>query len=483
MRKYDKTGNLLIFIFSLLFYLFWYMQDGVIMTNDAQSYIDMQSDREPGYCVFLAVLRLFFGGQRSLHAAVIIQCIAAALAACALVKALRELFNLKLIESAAVLIIQYGITLLNKFAALRHYSYYNSIETEGLAYSLWIFFFICILEVLYRENGGRKKGIVKALIWSILLISIRKQMLITLIILGIAIIYAYCADEKRNGESRGISKHIFEALAVSAAAALAGFFASQLIDCAYNFALRGEFGRHSGDSSFILGTQLYLADAEMAESIEDDALQTLFLEIMARADENEYNIRYAGKGWQNIEEHYSLAYDNIKFGIMMPVIRGYIEEAGIGQDGWQKPYNELAGEMMKSLLLPCMPRLVKLFSCNFIHGLVTTVLKTHRLLNLIAAVIYALYAALIFALIYLAKRGDAFDEGTRPCACAFAVMVLAAIAINDAFTSVAIYPQMRYMLYNTGLFYQSGVVMLAELIKRYGGLKHGGAYERTVKNP
>ena len=42
---------------------------------------------------------------------------------------------------------------------------------------------------------------------------------------------------------------------------------------------------------------------------------------MNRADALEYNAGYAGKGWHNIEEHYSNSYDRIKFDIVNVVIR------------------------------------------------------------------------------------------------------------------------------------------------------------------
>ena len=53
----------------------------------------------------------------------------------------------------------------------------------------------------------------------------------------------------------------------------------------------------------------------------------------------------------------------------------------------------------------------------------------------------------------------------------FAILVLVAIAVNVGLTSAVIYPQMRYMLYNTGLFYQAGLLMLIEV----WNLKKSGA--------
>ena len=49
---------LMLFVVSLAFYLVWYLLDGIILTEDAPSYINMQSDREPGYCLRRSLLSL-----------------------------------------------------------------------------------------------------------------------------------------------------------------------------------------------------------------------------------------------------------------------------------------------------------------------------------------------------------------------------------------------------------------------------------------
>ena len=125
----------------------------------------MTSDREPGYCSFLWILRVIFGTNIYLHVAVILQCLIAALAATALTYSLKKRFELNWLISIGILVIQYGITLLNRFVAQRRYSYFNSIETEGIAYSLWVFFFLALLGILYDKN---KKSILTAAIWQIL---------------------------------------------------------------------------------------------------------------------------------------------------------------------------------------------------------------------------------------------------------------------------------------------------------------------------
>lgn len=177
MRQQKKLIKIFIlFLVSLAFYLVWYLLDGIILTEDAPSYIHMQSDREPGYCLYLWLFRTVFGAELSLHAAVVVQCMVAALAACAVTVQLTRFFELNWLGSAGVLAVQYGITLLNRFVAQRRYSYFNSIETEGLSYSLWIFYFLCLLGILYHsEKKDRLRSVAGAVIWSVALISIRKD--------------------------------------------------------------------------------------------------------------------------------------------------------------------------------------------------------------------------------------------------------------------------------------------------------------------
>ena len=433
------------FIISAIFYLIWYWHDGIILTEDAPSYINMQSDREPGYCSFLWILRFFFGGDIYLHVAVILQCLLAALAACNLTFSLQKRFKFHWFWMICILFIQYGMTILNRFIAQRRYSYYNSIETEGLAYSLWIFFFLSILGILYDKN---RKSIIAAIIWSIVLISIRKQMMITLILIF------FCIFAMRLCEKRKWYKGLLEAIVI----VVIIMFGTNLVDCTYNFATRGVFSKHTGDSSFILGTELYLTDISKAELIEDEDNREIFLEIMKRADDNQYNIAYAGSGWHNIEDHYSNSYDRIKFDIVNVVVREYQDEKGIPQELRDDNYQKIAGALMKELLPSCIPNLIKLFFCNVIHGLITTVLKVHPVLNWMALFIYVAYILLFVWLV-----GRKSYQKVSVSALPFAAVTILAILSNVGLTSMTIYCQMRYMLYNTALFYQAGLLMLLEM--------------------
>ena len=243
LRDKQKAIWVGVFIISAVFYLLWYLQDGIILTEDAPSYINMTSDREPGYCSFLWILRVIFGTNIYLHVAVILQCLIAALTATALTYSLKKRFELNWLISIEILVIQYGITLLNRFVAQRRYSYFNSIETEGIAYSLWVFFFLALLGILYDKN---KKSILTAAIWAVVLISIRKQMLVTLPLIFLCILYVRFMDKRKW----------YLVLAEAILVVVLSYAGVVFVDCSYNLASRGVFEQHTGDSSFILGTEI-----------------------------------------------------------------------------------------------------------------------------------------------------------------------------------------------------------------------------------
>lgn len=450
-----RIKYLVIFLFSVIFYLLWYWRDGVILTEDAPSYINRYSDREPGYCIFLWLFQSIFELDLALNVAACVQCVIAAIVATMLVAKLEHRFNLHWVPGLGILVMQYGMTLLNVFVAKRSYSYYNSIETEGLAYSLYIFFFLALVDYLYDKD---KHSLIKAIVWSVILISIRKQMYITLMLLVCAVIYVTWKEKK-------ITKTITQLILVVAISILS----INLIDCTYNYASRGVFQKHTGDSSFILGTEIYLADYNMVEYIDSERDKALFIEIMEQADEMQYNYKYASEGWMNRESHYSSSYDRIKFDIVMKVVREYFEENQIPEEQRDLLYHEIAGTMMKELLLPSVPRLIELFIYNVIYGMITTILKVHPLLNIGAVGIYLAYFAILCILIK--QQSLKKEDG----AVLFALVVFLGITFNVGLTSATIYCQMRYMLYNTAFFYQAGILMLVEL---YRNIKTKGIKSR-----
>lgn len=435
---------IVLLIVSSLFYLVWYFHDGIIITPDSPTYIEMSSEREPVYSTFLWLLRLIFSKEIYLDVAVVIQCIVAGIAATMLTMEIKKRFGLNWLWTFVILMLQYSMTLLNRFVAQRRYSYYNSIMTEAFTYSFWIFFILAVAGILYDKN---KKSIIIATIWAIILSSTRKQMFIALPILFLAVLYVKAVQKKKWYII------ITQALFIM----VVSLGSIKLIDYSYNYMCRGVFASHTGDSSFILGTEIFLADMNMVDDIKTEECKELFMEIMKRAEENRYHIRYAGEGWNNIEDHYFLSYDSIKFEIVNVVIREYQEAHAIPEDMRQAHYYEVTDQLMKDLLPGFIPGFIKLFICNVIYGLITTVLKVHPKLNVFAYIIYIAYI-LLFIYLVCNKSYKKVKVSSLP----FAVLIMCAILVNIGLTSATIYCQMRYMIYNTALFYQAGVLMFLE---------------------
>ncbi len=430
---------------SIIFYLIGYWQDGVIITPDSDSYLMMQADREPLYCIFLWLMRELFGHDIYLDAAVVVQCVLAGIATAVFTLSLKKRFDLNRIVTFLVWAIQCGLTFLNRYVAHRKYSYFNSIRTEALAYSLYLFLILGLLAILYDKS---REGVVLSLIWAVVLTSIRKQMVVAFGLIFLAVLYAWW---KNKGWKKAL---LYAALFVAL-----GLGSTRLIDCTYNYVCRGVFTMHTGDSSFILGNELYAANEGMAERITDDVNRAIFLEILARADAEEYNIQYAGEGWYGLQDHYSMSYDRIKFDIVMPVIREYQDSVGMAETDREDNYNAIAGTIMKEILRPCVPDLFKIFAVNVISGFITTLLKVHPVLNVVAPFLYAAYIALF---VWLAAKGSYKKENSSLL---FAALVMTALVATIILTSATIYCQMRYMLYNTGLFYQAGLIMLHEALR------------------
>ncbi len=174
---------------SILFYLFFAFYDGTVICVDSPSYISMDRSREPFYPLLLALFRKIFGGfggEGYLFGVVLFQSLLAALAAYAIVECARKEFKTSKIESVLILLLPLSVSLLCRFAAGRASMYSNSIMTEGIAIPLYLLFFCCLLE--YVINYGLK-SLMASVLLVFVLISTRKQMYITIPMLGVAILY------------------------------------------------------------------------------------------------------------------------------------------------------------------------------------------------------------------------------------------------------------------------------------------------------
>ncbi len=423
-----------------VFYVGAAMLEGYHLYPDSQTYMAMALAREPLYSLFLALMRLLFGrgGEGCyLQAAAVVQSLVTAWASWYFVRRCSELFRLR--APAALLLAGCTLlpSLLSRFFANRRAMYCYAIMTESLAFPLYLVFFTCLAAYALR---GRKRDFAGAALLAFLLISLRKQMYITLPLLLLGALW--------RGARHG--RFLRRAAAGLLAAALV-LGANTLLDRGYNYFLRGEALRHTGDMRFVSTMLLYTAKAEDAASIEDEELRGVFEEILRLADERQHLRRYAPDDWFERSNFFLNHYDPIQFDCLGDTVTA-AAEAKYGADDIAVALerDRLYNALNAALLPGSLTRLLQTAADSFAMGLVNTAAAMKRPLIPVTALLYLGFLVLL-VLCVLRKREDE---------AVFGAFALAAILGNLALVSLTIFSQPRYTLYNMPVLYAALLLML-----------------------
>lgn len=413
--------------------------DGFILLPDSPSYISMQTFREPVYCIFLAILRAFFGlfGETSdlyLTAAVYIQSLLAAYAAWCLANYLGKELILTRFQTSVIVFIPMAISLMLRFVNKDAYMFSNAILTEGITCSLFLLFIRYLLEVHYRKS---LRSLLAATVLSFVMIATRKQMYVTLILLVIVICWTYL-------EKREIRKGIL----ITFVCAGGILCANTMLDHGYNYLIHRESGTHSSDNRFMATMVIYTSERSYGEQITDQEARDLFYEIYNICEAQGYlKHSVAGEGWHGRVTHFTNNYDLIQLRSMWPTIREYVYENYEGGEVYlEQKVDEITNRMIMSLLPKVWSSIIGSFIDNFIYGLITTAAQTptKSFLIICAAIAYILCAALL--LIHIRY------EGMTKVAF-LAICTIFSIVINVAVVSMVIFAQARYTIYNMPILY------------------------------
>lgn len=429
-------------IVCLGFYLFFPFYDGPVWCKDSPSYATMNITREPLYPTFLWIFRSLFGEQSYLMPVVIAQSIIAAYAAWKLALTVKKYKdNSKLLAGLAVCF-QFGVTILCRFVAIRGSSYINSIMTEGLGLSLYVLFMVQLYKYLMEERTGNLIG---SACFALLLINLRKQMMITLCLMA-ALFVLYYLIKKRN----------LKKLAGLLALTICLLLASKLTDRLYNYSVRGAWIEHSGNSMGMLCTLIYTAEEADAALFESEAVREMFRDILAEAKKQGLLMSYAPEGFVGLSGHYADSYDAIGYGIINPVVQGFIaEKFAYSEIEAALAYDEYCSRMAGTLLGQEKSDLIKVYAANTWKGFINSIARVNSLLNIYAVLAYAFFISL-YCLWVKKTRNWKKPEGTTT----FAEVVLGGVIINSLVVGAMIFSQPRYMIYNMALFY-SALSMLA----------------------
>lgn len=441
MKEINKKHvyTFIIICMPILFYLFFAFYDGVVICVDSPTYIDMSISREPFYPMILAMLRAIFPDDY-LFITVVLQSVLAGIAASVIPLYLRRIKKLSFLLTVLLTLIPMMTSVLCRFAAKRASMYSNSILTEGIACSVFLIFIRYLLEYCYCKTT--KSLIISAGV-CFLLISTRKQMYFTLVLLLIGILYT------------GIRKHqIKKGCILIVLCCSLIILANKGFDNIYGYVVHGTMHGHSSDNRFLATVAFYASERENGENISDTEAQQLFYEIYDSCEEQNYLGHSAGKEWRQRAAHFGDSYDRIQIDTMWPAIEKYVSDHYPSDDvGREKMVDSFTDRIIRGLLPDVWPRILRIFADNMCVGLITTVAKVHPVLIGYTFVVYAVYIAM---LIYL---------GIHDCksmAFLYGCLTVISIFLNVALVSVVIFCQTRYTIYNMPLFYMSFILMARE---------------------
>ncbi|RKM54498.1 hypothetical protein D6853_13305 [Butyrivibrio sp. X503] len=464
------------------------MIDGPVWCVDSPSYTSMDFSREPVYPLFLLIFRKIFelfdwsgkmyGLDSYLFPVILVQSMLWVYVVYRLGKEVYEKASSFLPENRALILgytaigTQLAVSALNRFMANRGSMYSECIMTESLAMPLLVLFIIYLWKLLENFNNANLR---KTFLLAVLSASIRKQMLILLIVWGGTALVVYLIEIKRNG----LHKFFITALMIIAAFACIGIF-----DRTYNFFVRGEFAEHIGNSKGGLDTVLYTAsagDKDLFTKYDDSEdypnLSGLYEEIYNTLQEKELTIDYA-PGYENKEEstvfnsdwaamasHYADSYDVIGFDIVQVKCDEYVAENFPELEGTkaQLKENAVEGVLFKTLLKKDIDDVFHkkgaaakyVFFANVLKAFVISAANMRpQVLIKTSFLIYFFYLAIFVMAAIKSARGDGINvTNGRRSFLLLSFITLAAVAVNCVVTGSMIFPQPRYMCYTMGLFY------------------------------
>ena len=450
MLEKDKIYSAILLGINILFYLFFAAYDGFAIAPDSPTYISMTLYREPVYCIFLAILRTLFeliGVAHSefyLTVAVYIQSLLAAYAIWCLAEYLRKEFILTYLQTGVVVLIPMIISLICR-SSEKISMYPTSILTEGITCSLFLVYTRYLLEYLYKNS---RKSLIASTVLSFILISTRKQMCITVILLAIVVCWIYF-----------LQKRIKNGILIALLCVCCILCSNWTLETVYNYFVHGEIETHSGDNRFLATVAIYTSERSYGEEIEDDEAQELFYMIYDECNTNGYLKNSAGKGLNSRVHHFHDNYDNVQLVTMWSMIREHVYANYKGDKVYlEKKVDEITRQITKGLLPNAWKDMIGCSIETFLSGIVVTAvgIPEEMYLVLLSPIVYLLY----FLLFVTHVKNEGMTKLSY-----LAVCVILFIVINVAVISMVIFCSPRYTIYNTPLLYIALWILIVKNVK------------------
>lgn len=450
----NKITNISIFIIFTVFFGFLLLTGEPQYLGDTFQHENQFVTREPGYALLIQLLRRI-SPDNHYQLLIVVQNILAVAANTIFICVLRRELKVKWYILPLFVIMLLAPHIMTPIASASKMVITNSLLSEGISYSLYLFYIMYILKAIWRrELLGRDSRL--AFLWAILVSLVRGQFMILILVWFLAM--GLLALLQKRWKQIMI-------LVVMLAAAFAG---RGLIVKTYNYCEQGLFVNTVSGKAMSVANVLYVADREDGEAIEDAALRDVYYEIFDRAYADGMNYQFSPDGLLARAAHHEECHDTLNFDYFAVAAKEYVTATtGITVEDYQRmmiEVDKVASALMAELLPQVLPRYVYNYVAMVMMGFVRSVAFVHPVFNWYSLAIY-LTAVVLMIFVWLRKADSK--------AASFMALVLLMITGNVTGTSLMIQCISRYMLYNLPLFYMAGLLLLIDCFDIYNSKRHG----------
>lgn len=430
-------------VLSLAFFYGTLLYYGIGFYADSVQYVEMHIHREPGYCLFLWVLRVLFGEENSLLAAVLLQNALFSVVTAYFVVFFSKEFAFGKIGMGIIFLISLAPHIMSPLFSAENVVLSSGIMSEGLAYP----FFMLFLIAAYGMVIGKKKARELCLILGLVLSLVRTQFIVTFVLWGVLYITKLWIEKKK----RWIPLVVLVILVM--------FPLRTGIVKSYNYVFHDhQFINNTYGGVNTLANVLYVADEADIEAIQDPSAKEAFSRMYQKMVEKGYLWRDNGTSYKEkaifLENHH----DAIKYECIEDSFLFYLDSLGI------KDYiaqNIEADRLSIKIMISIMPRHIISWFYNYLvlafRGMVRSILIVHPVLSGVAAGEYLV--AMIMLLIGILQRKSIKENWLL----FISLLSICAVSFSTAITIMCI---SRYMVYNFTLFYTACFIFGVTWLKR-----------------
>lgn len=450
-NKIKRTDFIICLVFTM-FFGFLLVTGEPQYLGDTFQHENQFVTREPVYALLIQFLR-WVSPKNHYQMIIVVQNVLAIVANTIFVCVLRREWKIKWYMLPVFMVILLAPHIMTPLASSSGMVVTNSLLSEGISYSLYLFYIMYILKAVWRRTILGRDSML-AFGWAIGVSLVRGQFMILILVWFLAM--GLIAVLQKQWKQIGI-------LVVMLAVAFVG---RGLIVRTYNYCEQGLFVDTVSGKAMSVANVLYVADRADGEAIADDGLREVFYEIFDRAYADEMNDQFAPNGLLARAAHHEACHDALNFDYFAIAAKEYVTATtGITVEDYQRMMVEV-DKVAAALMAELLPQVLGRYAYNYVAmvmmGFVRSVAFVHPIFNWYALAIY-LVAILLTVFVWMKKQ----DSKAAP----FMALVLLMITGNVTGTSLMIQCISRYMLYNLPLFYMAGLLLLVDCYEIYRAAK------------